>query len=195
MSICKHCLRAKADADRLAREAIRRAHEARTAASLPLKKCVSCKKQKGVDCFAVFRRAKDGLRRSCKECVAKGKAKTTARTAKKAADEKRHRSTPEKRIVNLQAVTLWQMRNREACNARQAVHKAVKAATLKAKPICEIAGCKQPSANAHHNTYVKAKRLKVVWCCDAHHRRVHAGERLKTKAGCAYKSAYAPETY
>jgi rRNA maturation protein Nop10 len=66
----------------------------------------------------------------------------------------------------------WSLLSREQMQAHVAVHKAVKAGTLKPQPCQE---CGSNKTQAHHPDY--SRPLDVEWLCAKHHRARHRSEK------------------
>jgi hypothetical protein len=48
-------------------------------------------------------------------------------------------------------------------------------------PCCEAVGCDEKRVQGHHSSYRQARR--ATWLCAKHHRRAHAGHRVRLKRG------------
>lgn len=70
---------------------------------------------------------------------------------------------------------LQRQRYPERVNARQAVHRAVKAGRLTPLP-CQHPGCTEAKTFAHHEDY--SKPLDVIWFCKPHHDQADRTRRL-----------------
>jgi hypothetical protein len=190
---CMGCIKADAQRARDAGAAAR----ARVAATVGASKtCRTCQRSKPLVEFGTHARSKDGHRRDCRKCVATGKAeRNKPLTAEQKIRDRARRQTAHYRAKNLAAAVAWQTRNADAVAARNAVGAAKKAGTLVPPRSCQAEGCrKRRQLHAHHNSYTARNRLRVAWLCGSHHRTVHAGLKLKLKAGAAFKTAVAPTT-
>lgn len=160
--------------------------------TIPEKRCRTCKKHKPLTAFAKHPLAKDGHRRDCKCCVKAGRQKKDPRpSALRTKQQRRARKTnPAVQARNRIAVANWTRRHPQAQRARVTLRKAVKRGEVKKASRCEFRGCSRTKVEAHHPDY--RHPLDVLWGCRQHHRRLHAGDPLKLKAGVDRKLARIP---
>lgn len=157
----------------------------------PTKKCIVCKRDKRTTAFAPHPLAKDGLRRSCKCCVKKGKPRDPAKVAKTTRDaRRRRRSNPKVQARNRIAVADWTRRHPHAVRARSALRAAIHRGDVKKPGRCQAKGCAKHKVEGHHSDY--RAPLDVLWTCRPHHKRLHAGEVIALKAGVDRRLAKIP---
>ena len=193
LSRCLDCVRAEAERARNARAEAERIVVARRAELT--KPCRCCQKVKALADFAPHPIAKDGRRRDCRSCVARGRAKGKLRTPAQLAKDRERANRPERKTRNLEAVHRWQATNKAALQAHKAVSVAVREGKLTPPSSCQVQGCRRRKRlHAHHRSYHPKCRLKVIWMCAQHHKSIHSGLKLKLKAGAAFKTAVAPAT-
>ena len=124
-----------------------------------MKTCSRCKQKKTTKDFYTDRRTSDGLYSSCKNChnlLISGK--------------KRFRDRREWRRDNKDKLRAYRETIRKDGREKiyQAVHKAVKAGTLK-KMTCRVCGVSK--TEAHHPDY--SRPLDVMWLCRKCHKNIH----------------------
>ena len=192
---CRACTFARAEKDRLQRQARARDVEARkqarkpAAAGIKTKICKVCSTAKPLDRFAQHNHSKDGHQHACKPCAtaARARRRATISIEQLAAGRERHLAG------NRAAVRKWQAKNFAATRAQAALRNAIKAGVIARPRRCQVRGCKQTSRlQGHHYSYNAP--LSVLWVCPKHHRRLHAGDRLEVVAGLPPLLATAPET-
>jgi hypothetical protein len=193
LSRCLACIKREADrdrADRIAAEALVEARRAELTAE-----CRTCKKVRALADFPPHRTAKNGRRKDCRSCIARGRTPRKERSPARKARDRALAQSPERLAKNLEASLAWQARNPEANAAHKAVNRAVKAGTLLPPKSCQAVGCKRRKRlHSHHNSYSPRSWLRVSWLCPGHHKSVHCGLPLKLKAGAMCRTARAPRT-
>jgi hypothetical protein len=183
LSRCATCIQKAADADRQARANAEAKVKASRQANGPAatKRCGVCKVEKPLDEFRPHHRAKDGKRKSCRDCVRAGRALCKPMRPEQAAVQKLAASKPARRAKNNQAVAAWASRNPLAARARQMLMRAKRRGAIAPPETCQVADCNSALLIAHHPDY--AQPLMVLFTCRRHHRLLHNGVALRLKAG------------
>ncbi len=119
------------------------------------RKCRICEREKTIEQYGWKDRKRGRRETQCKKCKAIGSRINWAKDSKEKNEYQRryHRSHP------------------YISRAHSAVKRALEIGTLTRKP-CEISGCTDPLAEAHHEDY--SKPLDVIWLCRSHHRIHHS---------------------
>ena len=157
------------------------------------KTCRTCRKELPLGAFAPYARSKDGHRRSCRKCVATGRAPKKQHTPEQKARAAELRKQPHRKAANLEAVYKWRAANPDAIAAHAAVDAALKAGEIVPAKTCQAADCrKRRGLASHHNSYAASRRKVVVWLCNSHHRTAHSGRLVPLKKSAGAKVARAP---
>jgi hypothetical protein len=160
-------------------------------AARPEKRCICCKREKPRHLFSPHPRAKDGLRRSCKACVASGRASKPTPPEALARTIARNK-TPEYRKVNRRSVRAWKERNPDADRAGRILRPAVKRGKIVPATCCQAKGCAETKGLAAHH-YRYDRPLLVLWVCAQHHRRGHITGRITPEKGLPKKLGRVPK--
>lgn len=131
-----------------------------------MKTCFKCGIEKPLADYYKHKGMADGHLNKCKECT-KADSRATGQTPK-AKERDRNRNRAPHRI---EAQAEHQRQKRKECNAKNAVHRAVKCGKMTRPDTCSACGveCKP---DGHHDDYDKP--LDVRWLCRACHKQHHA---------------------
>src|SRR5262249_31636608 len=133
---------------------------------------------------------KTGFRHDCKTCVRADRVRRKELTAEQKQRDRERRAQPHRRIANRVAVAAWRHSNPGAVAAKIALRHAVRKGTISKPAKCEADGCERTDISGHHHSYAQPR--KATWVCAAHHRKIHAGVRVKLKSTAARQYAAAP---
>lgn len=157
-----------------------------------MKACTICAVEKDLSEFNNHNTSRDGKRNQCRECrkkrvddkIAAQRADPAWRIKKRAYNRACMRELRDKGRLKkaspaeaVAASKIYRETNRMAVRAQWAVKKAIKSGRLDRLP-CEV--CGDPKSHAHHRSYAREDRLKVVFLCAAHHHEEHV--RLREEA-------------
>ena len=186
---CKPCIKRQAEQDLAALDAARTRAAAAAAAKAAeqghIKRCRTCATTKPLADFAKHKQSRDGHRRQCRDCASQGKVKRQA-------SDRRVRNSPERRAVNRVSVKSWKVRNPEAYRASQVLNRAIRKGIIARPTRCQVDGCDfRGKTQAHHPDY--SLPLIAAYCCPKHHRRLHAGQKLKLIDGLPQALVAVPE--
>ena len=132
-----------------------------------MKTCKVCLIEKDLSQFYSDPRMKDGLKKSCKDCLRKQSRDYARSPSVRAARKEKYKlesTDPEIREIRSKKSCAAAKKYRLKHNARSAVARALKTGTL-IRGVCEI--CGNTETEAHHNDYTK--QLEVRWLCVLHH--------------------------
>jgi hypothetical protein len=189
-SICLPAIKQNAERDRQARER-RHAQALARAAAEPIKlRCRACGAEKLTIQFSPHRLSKTGFRKDCRSCVRADRVRRKELTAEQKQRDRERRAQPYRRIANRVAVAAWRQSNPGAVAAKMALRRAVRKGMIEKPAACEAKGCKRTDILGHHDSYAQPR--KATWVCPAHHRKIHAGVRVKLKSTASRRYAAAP---
>jgi hypothetical protein len=188
--ICLAAIKRNAERDRQDR-ARRHAEALAKAAAEPIKlRCRACGTEKPTAQFSPHRLSKTGFRKDCRSCVRADRVRRKELTAEQKLRDRERRAQPHRRIANRLAVAAWRESNPGAVAAKMALRRAVRNGMVEKPVACEAKGCKRTDVTGHHASYARPR--SATWLCPSHHRRLHAGVRVKLKSTAARKYAAAP---
>lgn len=158
------------------------------------KRCKTCKERKTLHDFARHNGARDGRRRTCRECLLAGRYQPYIETPHVRARRAKRESKPKWQRSHRKALARHAERFPIVVQAAKAVRAAVRAGLLVKAKRCQVKGCKSRKCiEAHHWSYAPEHRLDVLWCCAAHHRQGHAQGFILPADGIASHYGIIPE--
>jgi hypothetical protein len=158
------------------------------------KRCKTCRIAKPRTDFPAHRRARDGRRLHCRECLLSGRYRPQPETAAQREQRRVRQSRPERVASHNEAIKRYRRRFPSAVAAASAINVAVRTGRERKADSCQVAGCNsREHLEAHHWSYEREHWLDVLWCCAAHHRQGHAQGFIIPAEGIAAHYGTIPE--
>lgn len=164
----------------------------------PSKRCITCKlaKRRSAEDFRRHLGSRDGLRRTCRECLETGRYRSFIENPDQRAKRKARESKPKWQALHKLALARHAGRYPVNQLATKAVQAALKDGRLAKPPHCQAKDCTSTKRlEAHHWSLKPEHWLDVTFCCAACHRKGHFEGRILLKDGIPEHYGSIPEKH